>query len=73
MTKSKQPKVAGHSSPKLAYSILEAGAAANASRTAIYRAIRDGALTARKMGRRTVILDADLRCWLNSLKPLKAA
>jgi excisionase family DNA binding protein len=48
----------------LAYSISEACAAARAGRTAIYQAIRDGALIARKRGRKTLILPEDLRRWV---------
>jgi hypothetical protein len=48
----------------LAYNIAEACAAARAGRTAIYEAIRDGALIARKRGRRTIILPEDLRRWV---------
>jgi len=41
-------------------------------RTSVYAAIKDGALKARKFGRRTIILDEDLRAWLASL-PLREA
>ena len=51
----------------LAFSIAEACAIARAGRTAIYQAIRDGQLVARKRGRRTIILSDDLRRWLDSL------
>jgi excisionase family DNA binding protein len=51
------------SSP-LAYSIAEACAVARAGRTAIYQAIREGALIARKRGRKTLILPDDLRRWV---------
>ena len=40
---------------------------AGCGRTVIYAAIKAGGLTARKIGRRTVILDSDLRAWLNAL------
>jgi predicted DNA-binding transcriptional regulator AlpA len=36
-------------------------------RSTIYKAIGTGALRARKLGRRTVVLDADLRAWLDAL------
>jgi excisionase family DNA binding protein len=36
-------------------------------RTTIYAAIKSGALKARKIGRRTIILEEDLRGWLASL------
>jgi excisionase family DNA binding protein len=48
----------------LAYSIAEACAVARAGRTAIYEAIREGALIARKRGRKTIILPDDLRRWV---------
>ena len=48
----------------LAYSISEACAVARAGRTALYEAIRNGALTARKRGRKTLILPEDLRRWV---------
>jgi Helix-turn-helix domain len=48
----------------LAYSISEACAVARAGRTAICGAIRDGALVARKRGRKTLILPDDLRKWV---------
>jgi excisionase family DNA binding protein len=51
----------------LAYSIAEACAAARAGRTAVYQAIKDGELIARKRGRRTIILSDDLRRWLDRL------
>ena len=42
-------------------------------RTTVFSAIRSGALKARKMGRRTIILDEDLRAWLGSLPPKAVA
>ncbi len=51
----------------LAYSIAEACAVARAGRTSIYEAIKSGELTARKRGRRTVILYDELTRWLESL------
>jgi excisionase family DNA binding protein len=51
----------------LAYTIAEACAAARAGRTAIYAAIREGVLTARKRGRKTLILVEDLRRWVENL------
>jgi excisionase family DNA binding protein len=51
----------------LAYSIAEACSAARAGRTALYEAIRSGALRAVKRGRRTIVLADDLRRYLESL------
>jgi excisionase family DNA binding protein len=41
-------------------------------RTTIYAAIKAGDLVARKLGRRTVILAADLEAFLNKLPPVHA-
>ena len=54
----------------LAYLIPEACRVARASRSAVYRAIRDGELRAVKRGTRTLILADDLKNWLHSLAPI---
>jgi excisionase family DNA binding protein len=54
-------------SEKLVYSIREASAATGLSRSTLYLEIRDGRLAVRKAGRRTIILDEDLRDWLSRL------
>ncbi|WP_420839429.1 helix-turn-helix domain-containing protein [Bradyrhizobium oropedii] len=51
----------------LAHSIPEACTATRVSRTLLYEAIRAGTLRAVKNGRRTLILDEDLRTWIKSL------
>jgi excisionase family DNA binding protein len=51
----------------LAYSVDEFARAASVGRDKIYDAIREGRLTARKIGARTVILDEDGRAWLRQL------
>ena len=51
----------------LAHSVEEAATRANCGRTTVYAAIKARSLTARKIGRRTIILDEDLRRWLVSL------
>jgi len=58
------------SAERLAYNIGEACQVARAGRTAVYEAIRSGALRAVKRGRRTLILADDLRRWLESLPPV---
>jgi len=55
----------------LAHSVLEACAIARSGRTTLYQAIRSGALRAVKRGRRTLILDDDLRRWVQTLPSLK--
>ena len=50
-----------------ALSIAEGCAMANMGRTKIYNAIKGGKLTARKFGKRTLILKDDLRRFLESL------
>ncbi len=52
---------------KLAHSIDESCAIAGVGRSFIYAAIAAGDLTARKAGRRTLILRSDLEAWLAGL------
>lgn len=52
---------------KLAYSVEDAAEISDCGRTAVYEAIRTGGLVARKLGRRTLILRADLQDWLERL------
>lgn len=56
---------------QLAYTIAEAVAVSRISRTAIYRAISDGTLAARKRGSRTLILASDLEALLTALPIVK--
>jgi hypothetical protein len=50
--------------PKLAYSIGELAACGPVGRSTIYNAIAAGTLRARKIGRRTIVLDEDWRAFL---------
>ncbi|MHB2211445.1 helix-turn-helix domain-containing protein [Methylobacterium sp. CM6257] len=52
---------------KSAHSIAEVIERAGSSRTTIYAEIAAGRLKARKLGRRTLILDKDLEDWLATL------
>ena len=51
----------------LGRSINAAALRAGVGRSMIYAAINSGALSARKAGRRTIIIDSDLKVWLDSL------
>jgi excisionase family DNA binding protein len=52
---------------QLAFTVAEACRIARVGRTALYQAISSGALTARKRGRKTLLLPADLQKWIQSL------
>jgi excisionase family DNA binding protein len=53
--------------PRIAMKPGEAAEATGRSRTRIFKAIRDGELTARKDGKATVIEISELQRWLHSL------
>jgi len=55
----------------LAWTIEEACVEACAGRSTIYDAIKNRELRAVKRGRRTLILDEDLRPWVKNLPPLE--
>ena len=57
----------------LVHSIADACAVARVGKTALYEAINSGKLPARKRGRRTLILGADLRQYLEKLPLLVPA
>jgi hypothetical protein len=52
-----------------AYNIAEVCAAGKFGRTSAFRFIKSGALKAKKIGSRTVVLEADLQQFLESLPP----
>jgi excisionase family DNA binding protein len=53
--------------PKRAMSVEEAAKAAGVGRTLLFEEIRKGRITARKVGRRTIIMTAELDAWLKTL------
>jgi excisionase family DNA binding protein len=61
-----QPNVTG----RAAYSIAEAMMQSGLGRDTIYKAINSGQLSARKVGRRTIVLAGDLQQYLESLPRL---
>lgn len=56
---------------KIAHTIEQAAHISACSRTSLFAAMKTGHLKARKNGRRTIILDSDLRTWLAQL-PLRS-
>jgi len=54
-------------SEKLALSIDEASKYSTIGKTRLYQAINEGKLTAKKMGRKTLILRSDLESFLTNL------
>ena len=57
----------------IAFGVNEAAARAGVGRDAIYAAIRSGLLTARKLGKRTLILQRDLEAFIANLPELRLA
>ena len=56
---------------KVLYSITEFAKAHGLGRSTVYRLLREGGLTARKVGKRTVITAADASEWRESLTSYK--
>ena len=54
-------------------SVKEAAEKSGVGRSTIYEAIASGKLKARKLGRRTIVLEADRREWLENLPVIKAS
>ena len=54
---------------KLGLTVPEAATLSSLGQTSIYKAIREGRLTARKYGTRTIITRLDLQTFLDSLPP----
>ena len=52
---------------RIAYTPAQAAAVTGRSRSRIFKAIKDGELTARKDGKATLLEDAELRRWLDSM------
>lgn len=50
----------------IAYSVTDAASKAGIGRSTLYNAISAGELLARKVGKRTVVLHADLQRWIES-------
>lgn len=57
----------------LALTIPEVVTASRMSRSALYEALKNGTLTAKKAGRRTIVLQSDLDRFLNELPAYQAA
>lgn len=57
----------------VAHTIKDTTLQVKCGRTTIYAAIKSGHLKARKIGRRTIILDRELQEWLASLPSRKVA
>jgi excisionase family DNA binding protein len=57
----------------MALKISEACVASRCGRTTIYEAIKRGELRALKRGKSTLILESDLRRWLESLPAMPSA
>ena len=61
------------SSPVAAYSVTEVIARLGVCRQRVYDLINEKKLIARKLGRRTIVLDSDLRAFLEGLPTIGGA
>jgi excisionase family DNA binding protein len=52
---------------RLVYSIADITKLVGLGRTFVYQEIKEGRLPVRKAGRRTLVLEAELKAWLNAL------
>jgi excisionase family DNA binding protein len=62
------PLAPQHLTP-LAFTVEEASQVSRIGRNQLYLSVQTGALRARKLGKKTLILRDDLRAWLESLPP----
>jgi hypothetical protein len=60
--------VSGNFAAPIAHAIEDVPARTGINRSKIFKAIRDGDLSARKIGHSTIIEDAELRRWISSLR-----
>jgi hypothetical protein len=69
MTKSEHHAslIAGIYGQQIAYTPAQAALATGRSRSRIFKAIKDGELTARKDGKATLLEDGELRRWVRTL------
>jgi excisionase family DNA binding protein len=58
-------------SEQLGYSVHESAKLAGVGRSTIYEELATGRLRGRKLGRRTIITESDLREWLAALPAMK--
>jgi excisionase family DNA binding protein len=57
----------------IAYTVKEACSISRIGKTTLYAAIRRGELVARKLGTKTLILEEDLRCWIEHLPTITSS
>jgi excisionase family DNA binding protein len=69
MSKQKQQIQSNATAHRLAYSISEVADITGVGRSILYQEIGEGRLRARKLGRRSLIFDDDLKAWLAALPP----